>query len=165
MIPEILNVYDMTETNDLSRFLEAQLNSYETALEEIQNGRKRSHWMWYVFPQLRGLGFTDTSKYYAIKDLQEAEMYLAHPILGQRLVQISTALLELETSDAHRVFGSPDDLKLRSSMTLFAQVDHGNSVFEQVLEKFFNGAQDEKTLVLLEKAREIIKTPQKKNDP
>jgi uncharacterized protein (DUF1810 family) len=104
----------------LNRFLKAQENSYDQALNEIKAGRKRSHWMWYIFPQYKGLGFSDTSKYYSIQDLNEARNFLEHPILGARLKEISNELLLLNESTANRVFGSPDDLKLKSSMTLFS---------------------------------------------
>src|ERR1700709_704106 len=105
---------------DLSRFLTAQEKDYATALAEIKNGRKRSHWMWYIFPQIAGLGFSETSRFYALKDQAEAEAYLQHPVLGSRLIEISKALLEIEDNHATRIFGNPDDLKLKSSMTLFS---------------------------------------------
>src|SRR5206468_7623910 len=98
------------------RFLDAQHNDYATALAEIKKGRKQSHWMWYIFPQIQGLGYSDTSRYYAINNLQEAEAYLKHSVLGRRLIEICETLLSLPGSDAHAIFGSPDDLKLRSSM-------------------------------------------------
>ncbi|WP_210464265.1 DUF1810 domain-containing protein [Rufibacter roseolus] len=135
--------------NGLQRFLSAQEEDYEVALSEIRKGRKQSHWMWYIFPQIRGLGFSETSNFYGIKDLKEAEAYLKHPVLGSRLVQICEALLKLEENNAHRIFGSPDDLKLKSSMTLFAALPDTNPVFREVLQKFFHGKQDEKTLQLL----------------
>jgi len=149
MIPEILHVYDMNETKSLSRFLKAQDNTYDEALKEIKNGRKRSHWMWYVFPQIRGLGFTDTSKYYAIRDLKEAQEYLEHPILGSRLIEISKALLELNTRDALAVFGSPDEMKLKSSMTLFSLVPKADPIFNEIINAFFAGEKDESTLQLV----------------
>jgi uncharacterized protein (DUF1810 family) len=133
----------------LERFIEAQNESYERALAEVSNGRKRSHWMWYIFPQASGLGFSETSRYYAVKNLDEARAYLHHPILGPRLVEICTALLELESNNAGDIFGSPDDMKLRSSMTLFAELEGTNKVFNLVLDKFFNGLKDDKTLRLL----------------
>ena len=137
---------------DLNRFVEAQENDYEVALAEIKSGRKRSHWMWYIFPQLKGLGYSDTSKYYAISDSDEAKDFLYHPILGERLREISAAILQLEQNDANEVMGSPDDLKLKSSMTLFAEIDETeDSVFEKVLEKFFKGHSDNKTINLLKK--------------
>ncbi|RZK29124.1 MAG: DUF1810 domain-containing protein [Hymenobacter sp.] len=137
--------------NDLTRFLDAQATAYPQALAEIQAGRKRSHWMWFIFPQIQGLGFSQISKHYAIKDLPEAAAYAAHPVLGGRLVEISTALLGLAGNDANRIFGDPDDLKLKSSMTLFAAVPGANPVFEAVLAKFFRGSRDAKTLQLLGK--------------
>lgn len=108
--------------NSLDRFLIAQEHSYDTALREIRSGRKRSHWMWYIFPQIAGLGMSYTAQLYAIKDIEEARQYIAHPVLGARLIEISNALLTLDCSDAAAVMGYPDDLKLRSCMTLFAQV-------------------------------------------
>ena len=108
--------------NNLKRFTEAQYRDYEQALKEIKNGRKESHWMWYIFPQLSGLGHSQTARYYAIRDRAEAEAYLAHPVLGKRLLEISSELLKLESSDATAVMGWPDDLKLKSSMTLFSRM-------------------------------------------
>ncbi|MGV3706418.1 MAG: DUF1810 domain-containing protein [Arcticibacter sp.] len=139
----------MTSAYNLERFVSAQENDYESALSEITNGRKRSHWMWYIFPQIQGLGFSQTSRFYALKDLQEAEAFLDHEVLGSRLLRITSELLQLEESDAHQIFGSPDDLKLKSSMTLFASVDGADPVFQAVLDKFFNGAKDTKTLSLI----------------
>jgi uncharacterized protein (DUF1810 family) len=136
----------------LDRFIEAQKPDYSIALAEIKQGRKRSHWMWYIFPQIRGLGFSETSTYYAIKDLDEAKQYLQHPVLGKRLIEISKALLENEENDATKIFGTPDDLKLRSSMTLFAAVPNADPVFQAVLNKFFEGKQDSKTLSIIEGA-------------
>ncbi|WP_207431394.1 DUF1810 domain-containing protein [Sabulibacter ruber] len=135
--------------NGLQRFLSAQERDYEVALSEIRRGRKQSHWMWYIFPQIKGLGFSETSNFYGIIDLQEADAYMKHPVLGSRLVQICEALMKLEENNAHRIFGSPDDLKLKSSMTLFASLPDTNPVFREVLQKFFNGKQDDKTLQLL----------------
>jgi len=139
----------MAQTIDLQRFLDAQATDYAQALAEVKAGRKRSHWMWYIFPQIQGLGFSSTSKHYAIRDLAAAAAYLKHPVLGQRLVEISTALVGLASSNASRIFGSPDDLKLKSSMTLFAAVPGADAVFEQVLAKFFGGVRDGQTLQLL----------------
>ncbi|WP_369434701.1 DUF1810 domain-containing protein [Mucilaginibacter yixingensis] len=110
-----------------------------------------THWMWFIFPQIAGLGLSSTSKYYAIKDMDEAVAYLAHPELGARLVEISNALLLLPGNDAHQVFGSPDDMKLQSSMTLFAQLDGAPQVFRQVLDKYFDGEPDKQTLQLVGK--------------
>jgi uncharacterized protein (DUF1810 family) len=131
------------------KFLAAQERDYETALAEITNGRKRSHWMWYVFPQIKGLGFSSTSQLYAIENLKEAEAYLRHQVLGERLKEICNALLQLTTNNAAEVFGSPDNLKLQSSMTLFAAVPGSDDVFQRVLDKFFQGKQDVQTLTLL----------------
>lgn len=134
--------------NDLKRFLDAQENDFERALAEIKRGRKQSHWMWYIFPQIAGLGFSETSKFYAIKDRGEAENYLEHPTLGRRLVEISNALVEIEGKTAHQIFGSPDDIKLKSSMTLFGALENTNEVFQRVLGKYFDGEKDERTLEL-----------------
>ena len=135
--------------NDLQRFLEAQEEDFSIALSEIKSGRKQSHWMWYIFPQIAGLGFSSTSRFYAIKDFAEAEEYLNHPILGERLIKISEALLEIEGKTAHQIFGSPDDMKLKSSMTLFAELKETNPVFQKVLDKYFDGETDERTLQIL----------------
>jgi uncharacterized protein (DUF1810 family) len=139
----------MSTEKSLKRFLDAQETAYKIALAEVKRGRKQSHWIWYVFPQITGLGFSETSKYYAIKDREEAEAYINHPILGARLIEITTELLKLEGSDAGKVFGSPDDMKLLSSMTLFSSLDNAPPVFQQVLKKFFQGAKDQKTLQIL----------------
>lgn len=135
----------------LQRFIEAQKNDFEIALSEIKSGRKRSHWMWYIFPQIHGLGFSETSKFYSIKNLEEAEEYLRHPVLGKRLIEISKALLDLPSNDAHAIFGSPDDIKLRSSATLFASLPEADPVFQSLLEKFFYGEKDENTLAIINK--------------
>jgi uncharacterized protein (DUF1810 family) len=139
----------MSDSYNLDRFLEAQAADYDTALAEIRSGRKRSHWMWYVFPQIAGLGVSETSQYFAIRNLAEAKAYLAHPILGPRLIECADALLALDGRTAREIFGSPDDLKLRSSATLFAHVSPARSAFQRVLEKYFDGASDERTLRLL----------------
>lgn len=125
-----------TNAYNLNRFIEAQSIAYETAYSEISAGRKRSHWMWYIFPQLKSLGRSATSEYYGIDGLTEAEEYLAHPVLGNRLRNITQALIELDTNDAHSIFGTPDDIKLRSSMTLFNIVSP-EDIFNEVLVKFF----------------------------
>ena len=139
----------MSNDYNLERFVDAQRTDYSIALAEIKGGKKRSHWMWYIFPQVLGLGYTSTSISYGIKNLDEATAYLNHPVLGQRLVEISNALLALETNDAKKIFGSPDHMKLRSSMTLFSLVPAADKVFQAVLDKFFDGKKDEKTLQLL----------------
>ena len=135
----------------LERFLTAQERDYATALREIRSGRKRSHWIWYIFPQLKDLGYSETAKYYGIKDLDEAKAYLSEPTLRARLIEISEALLSLRGNDPETVMGYPDDLKLRSSMTLFAAADPEEPVFGQVLEKFFHGRPDQRTLDLIGK--------------
>ncbi len=137
---------------DLARFVSAQAYNYEQALSEIRNGRKRSHWMWYVFPQLHGLGSSPTSRRYAIKSAAEAEAYLRHPVLGPRLVECCEAAVGIEGRSALDVFGAPDDMKLRSCATLFATVSAPGSVFERVLDRYFGGERDARTLRLLESA-------------
>lgn len=132
----------------LDRFLKAQELDYKDALSEIKSGHKRSHWIWYIFPQIQGLGYSETSKFYAVKDKKEAQDYVKHPILGERLLKISEALLQLESSDAREVMGVPDDMKLKSSMTLFSLVSD-NPVFQKVLDKFFDGEKDKFTVEAL----------------
>ncbi len=139
---------------DLNRFVEAQEDLYPEALIEIKNGRKVSHWMWFIFPQIAGLGFSSLSKKYAITGKDEAFAYLQHHILGPRLKEITTALLKLEGKSAIDIFGNIDALKLKSSMTLFASVSPENSIFQQVADKYFNGEQDSKTIDILMKQRE-----------
>lgn len=136
---------------DLSRFHNAQRGSYETALREIRAGPKRSHWIWYIFPQIQGLGYSSTAQYYAIADLGEAKAYLADPVLRERLLEISKALLQLPSSDPSDVMGWPDDLKLRSSMTLFALAEPECKVFRDVLEKFYGGEEDSRTVAILDR--------------
>ena len=141
------------DDDQLGRFIQAQQKDYQTALAEIKNGRKRSHWIWYIFPQIQGLGYSETSRYYAIEDIDEAGRYLQHPVLGARLIEICTVLMGLKSNDAGQIFGSPDDMKLKSSMTLFSSLPNANPVFEAVLEKFFNGQKDSLTLRKLEQQR------------
>lgn len=137
--------------NDLTRFRKAQEMDYAAALREIRGGRKESHWMWYIFPQLRGLGRSETSYYYGLADLEEARAFLDDPVLGHNLREITEALLALEPADPLRVFGSPDHLKLHSCMTLFSQVSEAGSVFHRVLDRYFGGRPDPGTLRLLNK--------------
>lgn len=132
----------------LERFVSAQEYDYEIALYEIRKGRKQSHWMWYIFPQIQGLGYSPTAQYYAIENRKEAVEYLKHPILGTRLIEISEALLSLKENDATRIMGYPDDLKLKSSMTLFYAISK-NDIFKKVLDKYFEGEMDDKTLKIL----------------
>ena len=134
---------------DLERFYEAQEYDYETALSEIRNGRKESHWMWYIFPQVSGLGRSTMAEYYAIRSREEAKVYIEDPVLGKRLIEISQALLQVDSDDAEEVMGWPDNLKLRSCMTLFAEVAPEQPVFRSVLEKFYDGEMDGKTLDIL----------------
>jgi uncharacterized protein (DUF1810 family) len=140
----------MTENKELVRFLEAQNQLYLKALTEVKNGKKESHWMWFVFPQIKGLGFSETAKFYGIADLEEAEAYLAHPVLGKHLIEISEAILTIKDKTATEILGTPDDMKLRSSMTLFSKVPNSNLVFEKVLKKYFSGLKDEYTQEILE---------------
>ncbi len=133
----------------LDRFVRAQEEDYHQAISEIRAGRKRSHWMWYIFPQFQGLGFSPTSQMYSIKSLDEARAYLQHPDLGPRLVRCFVTLLELEGKSAREIFGSPDNMKLRSCATLFAHVSPRGSVFEKVLEKYFGGVADDATVRLI----------------
>ena len=135
--------------SDLSRFVSAQEGVYARALEEIRAGRKSSHWIWYIFPQLRGLGHSYNADFYGIQDMTEAADYLRHPTLGPRLIEISRALLALPGSHATAVMGSPDDMKLRSSMTLFSMVPGADPVFQQVLDKYYKGQKDERTISLV----------------
>jgi uncharacterized protein (DUF1810 family) len=136
---------------NLERFLTAQEDIFSTALSELKAGRKRSHWMWYIFPQIDGLGHSSTAKYFSIKSHGEAAEYLNHPVLGQRLIQCAETLLKLEGRSVSEIFGYPDDLKLRSSMTLFEQVANESNVFSKVLEKYFDGKKDMQTVELLNK--------------
>lgn len=141
----------MATENNLQRFVDAQAGSYQQAVSEIRSGRKQSHWMWFIFPQLQGLGYSETARYYAIRNREEARLYLQHPVLGQRLIEISKALLQLEGKTSNLIFGSPDDLKLKSCMTLFGSLENADPVFQAVLDKYFNGSEDHKTLQILTK--------------
>lgn len=135
--------------NNLDRFLKAQEKDFDIALSEIKKGQKKSHWMWYIFPQLKGLGSSDTARYYALRDISEAKEFINHPVLGMRLKEISKALLQLNQTNAHEIFGSPDDLKLKSCMTLFSLTEKvTDNIFQKVLQKFFSGQTDLKTLEL-----------------
>jgi len=139
----------MSQKSNLTRFLEAQNGQYEEILGEIRNGKKKGHWIWYVFPQISGLGFSETTKFYSIKNQKEAMDYLNHDILGPRLVEISSELLNLETNNPVEVLGSPDSLKVKSSMTLFSLLENTNPVFQKVLDKYYDGKKDENTIQLL----------------
>ena len=141
------------DPHDLGRFVRAQAGDYQRALAELRSGRKRSHWMWYVFPQLDGLGSSPTAKRYAIRSLDEARAYREHPLLGARLVECAEAVLAVESRSANEILGSPDDLKLRSCATLFARASPAGSVFHRLLDKYYGGEADPRTLRLLETTR------------
>jgi len=136
---------------DLERFITAQEYKYEDALAEIKKGHKTSHWMWYIFPQVIGLGSSDTSIYYAIKSLEEAKEYLENPFLSKRLLKITRELLKLQESNPEEIFGPIDTLKLKSSMTLFSYVSPENPLFKEVLEKYYAGEEDQKTLEICDR--------------
>lgn len=145
----------MNYNSELEKFIDAQDNGYSfdetyaTALAEMKHGHKDTHWMWYVFPQIQGLGLSGTTAYFSIKDLDEAKDYYNHPVLGQRLIEITSVLLDIESSDPVQVFGIPDAFKLRSFMTLFKYAAPENDLFQRVLEKFCQGEVDYKTLEIL----------------
>jgi len=134
---------------DLERFAKAQQNTYDRALSELIAGRKQSHWMWFIFPQIQGLGRSDTARFYAISGRSEAEAYLADPVLGPRLEKCTRAMLDHSDLTAHDILGSPDNLKFRSSMTLFAAVTDQNELFQTALRQFYNGAHDRETLSVI----------------
>lgn len=140
---------DSNDPYDLNRFISAQEGVYDRVLAELRSGQKRTHWMWFLFPQIDGLGHSPTARLYAIKSLEEARRYLAHPILGARLVESAEAVLAVQGLSASDIFGHPDDWKLHSSMTLFALVAEPHSVFERVLDKYFQGKQDTGTLQIV----------------
>lgn len=148
----------MTTNTELIRFLEAQNQVYLKALSELKKGKKDTHWMWYIFPQLKGLGSSEMAQYFGMKDWNEATAYLQHPVLGRHLIEISSVVLQLEGKTVTEIFGTPDDLKVHSCMTLFANVENTHPLFSQVLEKYFNGLQDEATLLLLAKNKLSNKT-------
>lgn len=142
--------FDNTDPFDLKRFVDAQRSSYSRAREELRAGRKRSHWMWYVFPQMKGLGFSATAQTYGITSLAEARAYLAHPVLGPRLDEVTRLMLELSGRELREILGSPDDLKFRSCMTLFAAAAGKGSVYESALGELCGGVKDPRTLALIE---------------
>ncbi len=141
----------MVDPFNLERFLDAQAGSYQTALAELRAGRKRSHWMWFVFPQLRGLGHSDRAHFFGIGSLDEAMAFLADPILGKRLLECVAALVKLPGMSAGEILGSVDALKLRSSLTLFRIAAPGETLFQSALEQYFDGQLDPQTIELLEK--------------
>jgi uncharacterized protein (DUF1810 family) len=140
---------DRSDPYDLNRFISAQEGIYDRILDELRGGLKRTHWMWYVFPQIDGLGHSPTTRYYAIKSSEEARRYLAHPVLGARLVESAEAVLAVQGRSVSDIFGYPDDVKLQSSMTLFALATEPGSVFERVLDKYFQGKRDARTLQIV----------------
>jgi uncharacterized protein (DUF1810 family) len=142
---------DRDDPYDLTRFTRAQDKVYAAVLAELRGGQKLTHWMWFIFPQIDGLGNSATTKYYAIKSIEEARQYLKHPVLGSRLLECAETVLAIRGRSVSQIFGTPDDLKLRSSMTLFACVAGPDSVFDHVLDRCFHGERDARTLRLLEK--------------
>ncbi len=139
--------------NNLNRFIEAQQNIYPQVLKELQKGKKISHWMWFIFPQIEGLGNSSTAKYYSIKTIKEAKEYVEHPVLGIRLLECANILLKINGKSADDIFGYPDNLKLKSSITLFNYVIPEHNVFIAVIKKYFEGEQDKHTLLILEKMK------------
>jgi uncharacterized protein (DUF1810 family) len=144
-----MNASNNDDPFDLRRFLEAQEPSYAIALSELKGGRKHSHWMWFVFPQIDGLGRSPTTKQYAIRNVAEAKTYLSHPVLGARLIECTKTLLNARGLSAFDVFGHPDDLKFCSSMTLFEYASSGDSLFSQALDQYCEGQRDAKTLAIV----------------
>jgi uncharacterized protein (DUF1810 family) len=138
---------------DLSRFLKAQERVYDRVLAELKSGQKRTHWMWYIFPQIDGLGYSSTTQHYAIKSLKEAQQYLDHPVLGKRLLECAQTVLTIQGRSVSEIFGYPDYLKLKSCMTLFVMAADSGTVFDRVLNKFFHGERDTKTIHILEKLK------------
>ena len=139
----------MIADTGINRFIRAQENIYPQVVNELQNGKKTSHWMWFIFPQIEGLGFSSTSKYYSIKTIEEAKEYVMHPLLGKRLLECSNILLNIKGKSAESIFGYPDHLKLQSSMTLFTFISPESPAFPGVLNKYFNNEKDQKTLDIL----------------
>ena len=140
-----------TDAYDLQRFVDAQQTVYPRVVAELEAGRKRSHWMWFIFPQIAGLGHSAMAQHYAIGSRGEAAAYLAHPVLGQRLLECTGLVNKVAGREAGEIFGYPDDLKFRSSMTLFAAVATGHNIFDEALHKYFDGVPDPLTLQRLEK--------------
>jgi len=139
------------DPHDLNRFLSAQEGVYERALAELKGGRKLTHWMWYIFPQIDGLGYSPTAKRYSVKSVEEARQYLSHPVLGKRLLECTDAVVALKGASVSEIFGYPDDLKFKSSMTLFERIAGSGSVFSSALDRYCHGERDAATLRLLEK--------------
>jgi uncharacterized protein (DUF1810 family) len=142
---------DRSDPFDLNRFIRAQEEVYGRALAELRDGQKRSHWMWYIFPQIEGLGHSPTTRHYSIKSLEEARQYLAHPVLGKRLLESAEVVLLVQGQTAVDIFGHPDDWKLQSSVTLFELVSGPQSVFARILDEYYQGKRDLKTLQIVGK--------------
>jgi len=140
----------MTDEFNLNRFLDAQKDLYEIALNEIKTGKKFKHWMWFIFPQYKGLGYSSTSQKYAITCIEEASMYLNHPILGQRLIEITNAFINLENKSAYEILGEPDYLKMKSCMTLFDSIQAKLDIFSKVINKYYSGSKCDRTITQLE---------------
>jgi uncharacterized protein (DUF1810 family) len=136
-------------TFDLERFISAQDRVYSTVVGELRNGVKASHWMWFIFPQIDGLGSSPTARHYAIRSLDEADAYLAHPVLGSRLIECTDLVNSVEGNSLRQIFGSPDDMKFHSSVTLFSLIEPRRSAFEKALDKYFDGELDERTITIL----------------
>ena len=134
---------------NLNRFIKAQADIYESVLSELKNGHKTSHWMWFIFPQIKGLGNSTMSVKYAVNSFKEAEEYLNHPLLGKRIKECTDIVLNLNGYSAKQIFGSIDEMKLRSSMTMFNAVQQGENIFKLVLDKYFKGLEDQRSLELL----------------
>jgi len=139
----------LSDPHNLHRFLDAQQGVYEQALRELKAGQKRSHWIWFIFPQMKGLGMSLTSRKYSIQSLDEAKSYLVDPVLGWRLIECTQAVLDNQGRTADQIFGGLDAMKFRSSMTLFAHISEPGSIFHEALEKYFDGVSDRRTLELL----------------
>ena len=136
----------MTDKFNLNRFIDAQENMYQIALNEIKRGNKSSHWMWYIFPQYKGLGYSSTSQKYAITCIEEASMYYNHPILGRRLIEITNAFFKIENKSAYEILGDPDYLKMKSCMTLFKAIQTDSEIFSQVINKYYSGIECSRTI-------------------
>lgn len=150
VIKKYKNVIMKNANQNIQRFIEPSNRVYDLALTEIKSGKKRGHWMWFIFPQIKGLGNSSTSEYYGIKDLSEAREYLAHPVLGKRLIEITKAVLNVKNKTAFQIFGTPDYLKLKSCMTLFCYADPKIQVFKEVLDNYFMGFEDGLTKIKLD---------------
>ena len=136
---------------NLQRFIDAQQEYYEIAKSELTAGEKQSHYMWFMFPQIKGLGHSDMAEYYAIADIDEARLYLQNPILSEHMNNLLDILIDLPCDNAYQIFGTPDDIKLKSSMTLFKLTEPSNVRFDKILQKFFNGNEDKQTLQIINK--------------